>query len=153
VFRRLTSRLRVDALKLHRLLALIPDDTPRPDRETTRRNIGALQALRLALFQHMFLRGVMVPQFSRANDITHEDVLEMFFTLRVEDGLAQLRRAFPVHLASIDEFKVDAPSEYPDESATGYAAIHRDFIDPIARSYALSLRIATAIASEFGAHG
>jgi phosphoenolpyruvate carboxylase len=153
VFRRLTSRLRVDALKLHRLLALIPDEAPLQERETTRRNIGALQALRLALFQHMFLRGVMVPQFSRANDITHEDVLEMFFTLRVEDGLAQLRRAFPVHLASVDEFKVDAPSEYPDESATGYSAIHRDFIDPIARCYTLSLRIATAIANEFGAHG
>ncbi len=153
VFRRLTSRLRVDALKLHRLFALIPDDAPRPDRETTRRSIGALQALRLALFQHMFLRSVMVPRFSRANDISHEDVLEMFFTLRVEDGLAQLRRAFPVHLASIDEFQVDAPSQYPDESATGYAAIHRDFIDPIERSHALSLRIATAIACEFGAHG
>jgi phosphoenolpyruvate carboxylase len=153
VFRRLTSRLRVDALKLHRLLDLIPDEAPSADRETTRRNIGALQAVRLALFQHMFLRSVMVPQFSRANDISHEDVLEMFFTLRVDDGLAQLRRAFPVHLASIDEFEVDAPSDYPDESATGYAAIHRDFIEPIERSYALSLRIATAIASEFGAHG
>jgi len=153
VYRRLGSRLRVDALKLHRLLALIPDEAPLAERETTRRNIGALQALRLALFQHMFLRSVMVPQFSRANDISHEDVLEMFFTLRVEDGLAQLRRAFPVQFPSIDDFKVDAPSDYPDSSATGYAAIHRDFIDPIERSYALSLRIGTAIADEFGAHG
>ncbi|MEW9856127.1 phosphoenolpyruvate carboxylase [Novosphingobium sp. M1R2S20] len=153
VFRRLASRLRVDALKLHRLLALIPDEVPQPERETTRRNIGSLQALRLALFKHMFLRSVMVPQFSRANDISHEDVLEMFFSLRVEDGLAQLRRAFPVHLASISDFNIDAPSEYPDPSATGYALIHRDFIDPIARCYALSLRIGTAIANEFGAHG
>ncbi|VWX54805.1 phosphoenolpyruvate carboxylase [Novosphingobium sp. 9U] len=153
VYRRLASRLRVDAVKLYRLVAMIPDDAPRPERETTRRNIGALQALRLALFQHMFLRTVMVPQFSRANDISHEDVLEMFFTLRVEDGLAQLRRAFPVRLASIENFTVDEPSEYPDESATGYAQIHRDFIEPIARSYALSLRIGTAIANEFGAHG
>ena len=32
VFRRLASRLRVDALKLHRLLALIPDEAPTPDR-------------------------------------------------------------------------------------------------------------------------
>jgi len=153
VFRRLGSRLRVDAMKLHRLLALIPDDAPPADREMTRRNIGALQAIRLALFKHMFLRTVMVPQFSRANDISHEDVLEMFFTLRVEDGLAQLRRAFPVHFPSIGDFKVDAPSDYPDSSATGYAGIHRDFIDPIARCYALSLRITTAIANEFGAHG
>ena len=153
VYRRLASRLRIDAVKLHRLLALIPDDTPRPDREPTRRTIGALQALRLALLQHMFLRTVMVPQFSRANDISRDDVLEMFFTLRVDDGLAQLRRAFPVHFPSIGDFQIDAPSDYPDSSATGYAGIHRDFIDPIARAYALTLRITTAIANEFGAHG
>lgn len=153
VFRRLASRLRVDSVKLHRLLALIPDESPHPEREHTRRSLGVLQSLRIALFKHMFLRAVMVPAFSRANDISREDVLEMFFTLRVEDGLDQLRRAFPVSFPSIDDFAVDLPSDYPDSSASGYAQIHRDYIDPIARSYALSLRIATAIANEFGAHG
>ena len=44
VFRRLASRLRVDALKLHRLLSLLPDETPRPGREHVRRSIGVLQA-------------------------------------------------------------------------------------------------------------
>ena len=39
------------------------------------------------------------------------------------------------------------------EGARGYAAIHRDFIDPIERSQALALRFTTAIANEFGAHG
>jgi phosphoenolpyruvate carboxylase len=43
VFRRLSTRLRVDALKLHRLLALIPDEAPLPDREHTRRMIGVLR--------------------------------------------------------------------------------------------------------------
>lgn len=127
VYRRLASRLRVDALKLHRLLALIPDETPQPEREHTRRSLGVLQSLRIALFKHMFLR--------------------------VEDGLAQLRRAFPVHFPSIGDFAVDEPSDYPDSSATGYARIHTDYIDPIERSYALSLRITTALANEFGAHG
>lgn len=153
VFRRLASRLRVDSLKLHRLLALIPDETPQPEREHTRRSLGVLQSLRIALFKHMFLRAVMVPVFSRANDISREDVLEMFFTLRVEDGLAQLRRAFPISFPSISDFAVDEPSDYPDSSATGYAQIHHDYIDPIERSYGLSLRITTAIANEFGAHG
>ncbi|MBS0475062.1 MAG: phosphoenolpyruvate carboxylase, partial [Proteobacteria bacterium] len=97
VFRRLASRLRVDALKLHRLLDLIPDEDPLRDREHTRRMLGVLQALRLALFQHMFLKAVSVPAFSRANDISREDVLEMVFTLRIDEALAQLRRAFPVH--------------------------------------------------------
>ena len=153
VFRRLASRLRVDAMKLHRLLDLIPDEAPLPDREQTRRSLGVLQALRLALFKHMFLRTVMVPPFSRANDISREDVIEMFFTLRVEEGLSQLRRAFPTSFPSIGDFAVDEPTDYPDEGATGYAAIHRDFIDPIARAQALALRITTAIANEFGAHG
>jgi phosphoenolpyruvate carboxylase len=153
VFRRLASRLRVDSLKLHRLLALIPDEVPLPDREQTRRNLGVLQAIRLALFQHMFLRAVMVPTFSRANDISREDVLEMVFTLRIDEALAQLRRAFPITFPSIGDFSVQEPTDYPDEGATSYTAIHGDFIDPIARSQSLSLRITTAIANEFGAHG
>lgn len=153
VFRRLASRLRVDALKLHRLLDLIPDEAPLAEREHTRRRLGVLQALRLALFQHMFLRAVSVPAFSRANDISRDDVLEMVFTLRIEDALSQLRRAFPTSFPGIGDFAVDEPSDYPDEAAVGYSAIHRDCIDPIERAQALSLRITTAIANLFGAHG
>lgn len=153
VFRRLASRLRVDALKLHRLLDLLPDDAPLPERERMRRSIGVLQAIRLALFQHMFLRAVMVPAFSRANDISREDVLEMVFTLRIDDALSQLRRAFPTSFPEVDDFSVNEPSDYPDGAASGYGAIRRDYIDRIERAYHLSLRITTAIANAFGAHG
>jgi phosphoenolpyruvate carboxylase len=153
VFRRMASRLRVDALKLHRLLDLVPDEEPLEGREHTRRMLGVLQALRLALLQHMFLKAVSVPPFSRANDISREDVLEMVFTLRVDEALAQLRRAFPVSEPGLGDFTVSEPSDYPDEAAVGYEAIHRDFIDPIEQAQALSLRIGTAIACLFGAHG
>jgi phosphoenolpyruvate carboxylase len=153
VFRRLASRLRVDALKLHRLLALIPDEAPTPEREHTRRMLGVLHAARLALFQHMFLRAVSVPVFSRANDISRDDVLEMVFTLRIDEALAQLRRAFPVSFPRIKDFAVDEPSDYPDRGASSYAAIHTDFIEPIAAAHRLGLRITTAIANVFGAHG
>ncbi|XUU61902.1 phosphoenolpyruvate carboxylase [Erythrobacter sp. HA6-11] len=153
VYRRLASRLRVDALKLHRLLDLLPDENPLEDRETIRRAIGAAQALRLALLQHMFLKAVSIPAFSRANDISRDDVLEMVFSLRVDDALAQLRRAYPTHFPSIDDFAVDQPSEYPDGSEEGYALIGRDYIDPIERAYGLCLRLSTAIANAFGAHG
>ncbi|MFM5895157.1 MAG: phosphoenolpyruvate carboxylase, partial [Novosphingobium sp.] len=122
VFRRLASRLRVDALKLHRLLDLIPDEAPLQGREQTRRMLGVLQALRLALFQHMFLKAVSVPAFSRANDIAREDVLEMVFTLRIEEALAQLRRAFPVSEPKLSDFAVNEASDYPDEAAVGYQA-------------------------------
>jgi len=152
-FRRLASQLRVDALKLHRLLALVPDDAPAADREQGRRMMGVLQALRLALLQHMFLRAVSVPAFSRANDIAREDVLEMVFTLRVDEALAQLRRAFPTSFPELADFSVTEPSDYPDDMASGYAAIQRAYVDPIEQAHALVLRISTAIANEFGAHG
>ena len=132
---------------------MIPDEAPAPDREHTRRSLGVLQALRLALFKHIFLRAVMVPPFSRANDISRDDVIEMVFTLRIDEALAQLRRAFPTSFPSIGDFSVSEPADYPDDRATGYSAIHRDFIDPIDRARSLALRITTAIANEFGAHG
>jgi phosphoenolpyruvate carboxylase len=153
VFRRLSSRLRIDGLKLHRLLALIPDEHPREDREHARRAIGALQALRLARFQHMFLRAVSVPAFSRANDISRDDVLEMVFTLRIDEAVEQLRRAFPTEFARLSDFAVTEPSDYPERADEGYEALRREFIDPIERAHGLSLRIATAIANLFGAHG
>jgi phosphoenolpyruvate carboxylase len=153
VFRRLASRLRVDALKLNRLLALVPDEAPRADREDKRRVIGVLQALRLALLQHMFLNAVAIPAFSRANDVSREDVLEMVFTLRIEDALAQLRRAYPTEFPRIADFSLDEPSDYPDRDEEGYGKLRRELIDPIERSYALTLRISRAVANLFGAHG
>jgi len=153
VFRRLASRLRVDALKLHRLLALVPDENPLGEREQVRREIGVLQGLRLALLQYLFIRAVSIPAFARANDVSRDDVLEMVFTLRVDDALAQLRRAYPVQIAQAEDFAVDESGDYPDDSSEGYAAIHRDYIEPIAAAHALNLRIGVAVANLFGAHG
>lgn len=153
VFRRLASRLRVDALKLHRLLAFLPDEPAQAGREEVRRAIGVCQALRLALFQHIFIRTVSTPPFSRANDVSRDDVIEMVLTLRVDEALAQLRRAYPVSFPKIGDFDLNEPSDYPEGGDEGYEAIHRAFIDPIDRAYALSLRLGTAIANRFGAHG
>ncbi len=153
VFRRLASRLRVDAMKLHRLLALVPDERGSPERESVRRSLGVLHALRLALMQHMFLRAVQIPAFSRSNDISRDDVLEMVFTLRIDDAVAQLRRAFPVSSPAISDFAVNEPSDYPDGDTQAYAGIQSAYIDPVEQAYALCLRIGTAIANHFGAHG
>jgi phosphoenolpyruvate carboxylase len=153
VFRRLSSRLRIDALKLDRLLALIPGERPASEREDVRRLIGVLHALRLALFQHMFLLAVSIPAFSRENDISRDDVLEMVFTLRIDDALAQLRRAFPTEFPRIIDFAMAEATDYPDGPDESYEGLRRAYIDPIERIYALSLRISTAIANMFGAHG
>jgi phosphoenolpyruvate carboxylase len=155
VFRRLVSRLRVDWMKLHRLLSLIPGAPVGRDAasDDARRTIGLIQAVRLTLLMHMFLRAVQVPQFSRANDISREDVLEMVLSLRVDDALAQLRRAYPVVEPRIGDFTLNEPSDYPDHAAEDYSAIRTRFIDPIDHAHALNIRIAVAIANYFGAHG
>jgi len=155
VFRRMVSRLRVDWMKLHRLLSLVPGAPVGRDAasDEARRTIGLLQAVRLTLLMHMFLRAVQVPQFSRANDISREDVLEMVLSLRVDDALAQLRRAYPVIEPRIGDFTLNEPSDYPDHEAEDYSAIRNRFIDPIDHAQALNLRIAVAIANYFGAHG
>lgn len=152
-FRTLTSRLRVDGLKLHRLLDLIPEENPDPVREDVRRSLGALQALRLALMQFIFLRAVQIPAFSRANDISRDDVLQMIFSLRIEEAVGQLRRAYPVSAPTIADYAVDEPTDYPDLAGHSYAMIQQKLINPIAEAYDLCLRISVAIANYFGAHG
>ena len=157
VFRRLVSRLRVDWMKLHHLLSLVPggpaDGERDPVMDEERRAIGLLQALRLSLLMHMFLRAVEVPPFSRSNDVSRDDVLEMVLSLRVDDALAQLRRAYPVVEPKLGDFAVDEPSDYPDQRGEDYGAIRARFIDPIERAHKLNLRIAVAISNHFGAHG
>ncbi len=152
-FRTMTSRLRVDAVKLHRLLELIPDEGSGEGREELRRSLGALQALRLALMQFIFLRAVRIPAFSRSNDISREDVLQMVFSLRIEEALAQLRRAYPVSAPSLTDYAVDEPADYPDLAGHSYATIRQELIDPIEDAYKLCLRIGVAIANYFGAYG
>ncbi len=161
VFRRLVSRLRVDWMKLHRLLSLVPGGTAAkhlggerdPVMDEERRAIGLLQALRLSLLMHMFLRAVKIPPFSHSNDVSRDDVLEMVLSLRVDDALAQLRRAYPVVEPKLGDFAVDEPSDYPDQRGEDYGAIRARFIDPIERAHKLNLRIAVAISNHFGAHG
>ncbi len=152
-FRTLTSRLRVDAVKLHRLLELVPAESEAGGREELRRSLGALQALRLALMQFIFLRAVRIPAFSRANDISRDDVLQMIFSLRIDDALEQLRRAYPVSAPSLSDYAVDEPADYPDLTGHSYAAIREELIDPIEEAYNLCLRVSVAIANYFGGHG
>ncbi|MGE3692543.1 MAG: phosphoenolpyruvate carboxylase [Novosphingobium sp.] len=152
-FRTMTSRLRVDAVKLHRLLERLPEDDKEAGREDLRRSLGALQALRLALMQHLFLKAVQIPPFSRANDISREDVLQMVFSLRIDDALAQLRRAYPIAAPAIGDFTMDEPTDYPENAEQPYAAVRAAYVEPIADAYALILRIGASIANHFGAHG
>ncbi len=151
--RRLASSLRVDGLRYHRLSAKLGLKIKDANREEVRRSLGVLHALRLSLMQHIFLRAVQIPAFSRRNDISRDDILEMIFSLRIEEALELLRRAFPTNPPSIDDFNIQEPTDYPSEESHGYDAIHRDYFDKIDRAYQLIIRIGVAIANHFGAHG
>lgn len=152
-FRRLASRLRVDGMKLHRLLARLPEEEKDDGREATRRALGVLHALRLALMQHMFMRAVQVPAFARSNDISRDDVLAMVFSLRIEEAVAQLRRAYPVSAPALTDFAVDEPTDYPEDEGQPYSEIRARYIDPVEQSYLIVRQISSAIANVFGALG
>jgi len=77
----------------------------------------------------------------------------MVFSLRIDEALAQLRRAYPVSTPSLSDYAVDEPADYPDLEGHGYAMIRQHLIDPIEAAYNLCLRIGVAIANHFGAHG
>lgn len=159
--RTLVSRLRVDAVKLHRLLERIPEEgadgssmgANDEGREDLRRSLGALHALRLALMQHIFLCAVRVPAFSRSNDISWDDVLDMVLSLRIDEAVQQLNRAFPVSAPKMADFKISQHSEYPDEDVQSYASIQVNCIQPIVACHKLILRCGAAISNHFGAHG
>jgi phosphoenolpyruvate carboxylase len=151
-FRRLASMLRVDNIKLRALLDLAPG-TPDGAQDETRRTLGVLHALRLALMQHMFLRAVDMPAFSRRNDISRDDVLDMILSLRTDEALAQLKAAFPVSAPDLGDYRMDEPSDWPEGDTQAYAGIQSRFITPIETAARLLPLIGIAIANHFGAYG
>ena len=151
--RRLASSLRVDGLKYHRFLALLDEKSEDAGREDMRRSLGVLHAIRLCLMQHLFLRAVQIPAFSRRNDISRDDVLEMIFSLRIEEALGLLRRAFPVSSPSLRDFSIDEPTDYPLDEEQAYQSLHEDYFDKIELAYQLCLKVGVSIANHFGAHG
>ena len=152
-YRQLATLLRVDGLKLRRLLDLLPAKMLPAPNEKRRRTLGVLHALRLALIQYIFLRAAQIPPFSRRNDIGRDEILEMVFALRIPDAVALLRDAYPVEAPDIRDFDLTEPGALSAGEAPDYASIRTEYIDAIERAYEMSLRISTAIALHFGAHG
>ena len=77
----------------------------------------------------------------------------MMFSLQIPQAVDHLRAAFPIDAPTLEHYKMDEPTEYPDDSGPAYADIHEKYLDSIEISYSIILRIGTAIAHHFGAHG
>lgn len=152
-FRRLATKLRVDGLKLRRLVDLVPSGiVPKAD-EDFRRRLGAMHGLRLALMQHIFLKAAQVPAFSKRNDVGRDEVLDMVLSLRIDDALERYRTAYPLRQPQSTGDAMEEASDYPLFDAPDYARIRKDYIDEIETAFALIRRLSTAIAHCFGAHG
>lgn len=148
----LAVSMRLDAIHLHRLLALVGlhvDDHSVEERD----RIALLQAVRIALLQHMFLMAARVPRFSTRNDVSREDIMELVFSLRIPEAIAMLRDTYPVNATDISSYPLDEPRTYPQDRVAHYADITEELIDPMEEVYRVILSIGTAIALEFGAHG
>ena len=79
--------------------------------------------------------------------------MELIFELRVPEAVELLRNAYPVHAPKIEDFALAEPTDYPDETASGYTDLNRTLIDPIEDTYRLVLEIGVGIALAFNAHG
>ncbi|KPL53638.1 hypothetical protein ABB55_16630 [Prosthecomicrobium hirschii] len=148
----LAVSMRLDAIHLHRLFAMVGlkvDDQAVDERD----RIALLQALRLALLQHLFLMAARVPRFSTRNDVSREDIMELVFSLRIPEAIAMLRDTYPVNATDIGSYALDEPRTYPEDRVSHYADITEGMIDPMEAVYKVILSIGTAIALEFGAHG
>lgn len=152
-FRELATRMRVDGLKLRQLIDLLPAEKLPQRSEERRRTLGVLHALRIALMQHIFLRAAAIPPFSRRNDVSRDDIMEMVMALRIDDVVDLLRQAYPLDAANIGDFDMEEATAYPDRRGPAYENIQRLYIDEIERAYGLMLRITRAIAHTFGAIG
>ncbi|PRH86870.1 phosphoenolpyruvate carboxylase [Labrys okinawensis] len=148
----LAVKLRLDAISLHRLLDLAGQDLGKSISEN-RERLDMLQAVRLALLQHILLMAARVPKFSTRNDVSREDIMELIFSLRIPEAVALLRDAYPVNGLTMEGYSLAEPFTYPGDSPSNYAALTRNLIDPIERTYRTILAIGAAIALEFGAHG
>lgn len=152
-FRRLATKLRVDGLKLRRLVDLLPAGIIPSTDEGFRRRLGAMHALRLALMQHIFLKAAQIPAFSRRNDVGRDEVLDMILSLRVEDAVERYRTAYPLRQPGGGDEPLNEASDYPLFDAPDYGRIREDYIDEIETAFMLLRRLSAAIAHCFGAHG
>ena len=148
----LAVKLRIDAIWLHRIFDAVELPSGKPQEPGYERS-DMLQAIRLALLQHIFLMAARVPRFSTRNDISRDDIMELIFSLRIPEAVELLHGAYPGNPVDMKNYHLSEPFTYPGERPSNYADLSARLIDPIADTYAAILEAGTALALDFGAHG
>ena len=126
----LAARLRPGAIRLKKGLQAMGFENLGP----APLNLDLLHALRIALMQHMFLLGARLPSFARAGGFSRPEVLNRILGLDVPMAVERLRQGFPQRQDQKIQKLFDEPAD-EDDQETGYAAIERDTIAPLERSF------------------
>lgn len=148
----LAVSMRLDAIWLHNVFDAVGLNTDHAE-QTDRERLAILQAIRLALLQHLFIMAARVPRFSTRNDVSREDIMEFIFSLRVPEAVAMLKETYPVNATDIGTYDLIEERTYPAERGASYVDIADNLIQPIDETYKTILSISATIALEFGAHG
>ena len=148
----LASYLRKDVLYLDDTFEEIGLAT-RPLWDGGRLELDVLQAIRIALIQHIFLLAARVPRFSTRNDIARDDIIGLILSLRVDEAVQLLRDAFPRDVLEVADYGLVEQASYTGHEGSDYAEINRVLIDPILVAYGIVLDIGVGISHHFGAHG
>ena len=110
-----------------------------------------LHALRLALIHRIWLLAAAIPEFAPRHGMTRQMLEAAILRLDIDMALGQLADIFPAAAdpaAGYDYAEPAAP-----RAVAAYEREHREIFSPIARLFAMTREIATAITHSVGAFG
>jgi phosphoenolpyruvate carboxylase len=142
---RVLRRLQSEDLSLHRILA--------QDESDQRRRLLLLHGLRIGLIQRIATLAVQFPDFNPRGEITRAVLQERLMRLDVPGALEHLVGIFPKGGGQTAEADYSEPSDYAPAIAPAYSREYERVFEPLAKLFALCLRISAAINHEIGACG
>jgi len=142
---RVLRRLQSEDLSLHRILT--------QDETEPRRRLLLLHGVRIGLIQRIATLAVQFPDFNPRGEITRAVLQERLMRLDVAGALEHLVGVFPKGGGQTAEADYGEPTDYAPAVAPAYAREHERVFEPLAKLFALSLRISAAINHEIGACG
>jgi phosphoenolpyruvate carboxylase len=142
---RVLRRLQSEDLSLHQIMTQKESDR--------RRRLLLLHGVRIALIQRIATLAVQFPDFNPRGDITRAVLQERLMRLDVTGALEFLVGVFPKGGGETPEADYGEPTDYAPAKAPAYAREHERVFEPLAKLFALCLRISAAINHEIGACG
>ncbi|MEO0399800.1 MAG: phosphoenolpyruvate carboxylase [Pseudomonadota bacterium] len=116
-------------------------------------SLDLLHVMRIALLEHVFLLAARLPRFSPRAGYTKEDVMDMVFSLQLEEAGDILCEVFPVEAPALSDFKLAEKATYPDAGPPSYSHIHETFVDPLKKCGRLLKIISNGVSNHYGALG